>query len=125
MSKMMPAFASKLKRKQPTVKVQSPSDAEPEAKDTKGLVKAAYTGATQSTLQSATENAFSIRKPSSAKHTWLTAFMFAWHMQACSSQQAEHHLQHHPHRQMPLRECQSLSLRGGVPQQTEPMWPLS
>ena len=71
MSKMMPAFASKLKRKQPTVKVQSPSDAEPEAKDTKGLVKAAYTGA------------------------------------------------------MPLRECQSLSLRGGVPQQTEPMWPLS
>ena len=74
MSKMMPAFASKLKRKQPTVKVQAPSDLEPEAKDTKGLVQAAYTGATQSTLQSATENAFSIRKPSSAKHTWLTAF---------------------------------------------------
>ena len=61
MSKMMPAFASKLKRKQPTVKVQSPSDAEPEAKDTKGIVRAAYTGAIGSRLHDATQDAFLVR----------------------------------------------------------------
>ena len=69
MSKMMPAFASKLKRKQPTVKVQSPSDAEPEAKDTKGLVRAAYTGAIGCRLHDATKNAFSREGLSSIKHT--------------------------------------------------------
>lgn len=44
MSKMMAALPSKLKRKKPAWKVDNPSGREPEARESKGLVKAA-TGA--------------------------------------------------------------------------------
>ena len=44
MSKMMPNITNKLRRKKPSVTVESPSGKEPDAKESKSLVKAA-TGA--------------------------------------------------------------------------------